>query len=96
MKILSTLISLNMLLFLPALAEFTHPGVAHSQESIDFVKTKIAAKEEPWFTAWQQLNTTSHASLKWKPEPRAIVERGPYNNPDIGSSEYSSQKMKLT
>jgi hypothetical protein len=34
-------------------AEFIHPGVAHSAESIAFVKAKIEAKEQPWAKAWQ-------------------------------------------
>lgn len=68
---------------------FTHPGIAHTKESIDFVKKKIAAKQQPWLKAWQDLCASKHASLNYKPQPRKLVERGPYNNPDIGSSEFS-------
>lgn len=71
-------------------AEFTHPGVIHSQEGIDHVKAKIEAGEEPWASEWKELNDSRYASLKWKPEPRPKVERGPYNHPDIGSSEFSN------
>lgn len=74
---------------LTAQAEFIHPGVAHSQASIDFVKEKIAANEEPWATAWQKLKDSRSADLSRAPEPHTQVERGPYNNPDIGSSEFS-------
>lgn len=73
-----------------ALAEFTHPGITHSQASIDFVKGKIAADEEPWATAWKKVKASRDADLTITPEPRAHVERGAYNNPDIGSSEFSS------
>jgi Alginate lyase len=71
-------------------AEFVHPGVAHSAESIAFVKTKIAANEQPWAKAWKELSEFRYAKLVWIAEPRANVERGPSNDPDIGSTEFSS------
>lgn len=71
-------------------ADFVHPGVAHSAESISFVKAKIAEGEQPWATAWKKLTSSRYASLTWKPEPFAKVERGPSNDPDIGSSEFSN------
>lgn len=72
-----------------ALADFIHPGITHSQASIDFVKAKIAAGEEPWTTAWKKVKESRRADLTKAPEPHAHVERGPYNNPDTGSSEFS-------
>lgn len=76
-----------------ASAEFTHPGVAHSQESIDFIKSRIAAGEQPWATAWQALKSSRYAALDWQPAPYPDVERGPSNDPDIGSSEFSNDAM---
>ena len=67
---------------------FVHPGIAHSQASIDFVKARIAAGQEPWASAWEELETSRSARLDWKPKPQALVERGAYNNPDIGASEF--------
>ena len=71
-------------------AEFIHPGVTHSQVSIDLVKAKISLGEEPWATAWKNVQASRYAKLDWQPRPRAHVERGPYNNPNIGSSEFSA------
>lgn len=86
--------SLRKLVFLlaalSAQAEFVHPGVLHSQEGVDFVKEKIAAKEEPWASAWSELKQSRYASLRWRAVPSPHVERGPYNDPNIGSSEFSS------
>lgn len=73
----------------PAAGEFSHPGIAHSHRSIEFVKTKVAAGEQPWLSAWEGLKNSRHASLDWQPKPFSRVERGPYNDPDIGSSEFS-------
>lgn len=71
-------------------ATFIHPGVTHTQASIDFVKGKIASGEEPWTSAWKGLQASRHASLDWRPQARAHVERGASNDPDIGSSEFSN------
>ena len=70
-------------------ADFVHPGVAHDQEAIEFVKARIEAEEEPWSTAWSALKASRSASLEWRAQPFANVERGPYNKPDVGSSEFS-------
>ncbi|QEG24874.1 alginate lyase family protein [Mariniblastus fucicola] len=73
-----------------ASGQFVHPGVAHSSESIAFVKEQVAAGKAPWLGAWKRLSSSGHASLDWKPTPFAVVKRGPYNNPDVGSSEFSA------
>lgn len=76
--------------FHAAHAEFKHPGVAHSRASIDFVKAKIASGEEPWVSAWRGVQSSRYADLGWNPKPHAHVERGASNNPDIGSSDFTS------
>ena len=72
-----------------AMGQFVHPGVVHSSESIAFVKKQVAAGEQPWTGAWERFRKSRYASLDWKAEPFRQVERGPYNDPDIGSSEFS-------
>ena len=72
-----------------ALGQFVHPGVAHSRQSIAFVKEKVAAGEQPWASAWKRLRESNWASLDWTPNAVSVVERGPYNHPDIGSSDFS-------
>lgn len=72
-----------------AWAEFVHPGIGLDRERIAFIRQRIESGAQPWTTAWQCLGSASHASLDWQPTPFAHVERGAYNNPDIGSSEFS-------
>ena len=69
--------------------DFVHPGIAHTRESIDFVQARIAAGEEPWASAWKGVRASRSADPDWRPQPHAHVERGPYNNPNIGSSEFT-------
>ena len=71
-------------------ASFTHPGVTHTQASIDFVKSKIVPGAEPWASAWKGVRSSRYADLEWEAQPRAHVERGPYNKPNIGSSEFTA------
>lgn len=69
-------------------AEFVHPGIAHTQASLDFVKGKLAANQQPWVDAFAELKESRYARLDRKPSPSAHVERGPYGNPNIGASEF--------
>lgn len=73
--------------------EFVHPGIAHTKESIEFVKTKIAAGEQPWANQWEKMNASSYAKLSWHPKAYSTVERGPYNDPDIGSTEFREDSV---
>ena len=74
-------------------ADFSHPGIVHDGESLEFVKAQIEANEQPWLGNWERLKDTDHADLDWRPAPHALVERGPYNNPNIGSSEFSDDGL---
>ena len=69
--------------------KFVHPGISHSQKSIDFIKARIIAGEEPWATAWKGVQLSRYADPDWHSQAHAHVERGPYNNPNIGSSEFT-------
>ena len=46
--------------FAQAPATFVHPGAFSSKEELDFVKAKIAAHEEPWYGAYNQLVATGY------------------------------------
>ena len=65
-------------------AAFAHPGVGVSIAQLDFVRSKVQAGAEPWTTAFNQAKNSSYASLSRTPTPRAIVECGPYSNPNYG------------
>jgi alpha-glucosidase len=63
-----------------------HPGLLHSREEISLVKSKIAAGESPWAAAWKKLREHKLSSLDRKPNPRAAIVRGAYNNPNLGAN----------
>ncbi len=75
--------------FLSKAKPFVHPGMLHSETEITFIKKKIASGEEPWKSAWDQLQSAEGASLTYTPKPTANVVRGARNRTDIGSSDLS-------
>ncbi|HLZ59913.1 MAG TPA: alginate lyase family protein [Ktedonosporobacter sp.] len=68
-------------------AAFSHPGVLDSKTQLDFVKQQVQQGAEPWTTAFNQAKSSRYASLSWTPKPRAVVECGPYSNPDFGCAD---------
>jgi hypothetical protein len=68
-------------------AAFVHPGVLDSRAQLDFVKSKVAAKAQPWQNAYNQMIGSRYASLSRTPKPRATVECGPYSNPNNGCTD---------
>ena len=47
----------------------------------------------PWVDAWSRFEQSKYVELSYSPEPHADVQRGPSNNPDVGSSEFSSDAV---
>jgi hypothetical protein len=88
---LTTLVPLALGLFSApaqaAPATFTHPGVLVSRPQLDFVRAKVQAGAQPWKQAYDAMMSSSYASLSRSPKPRAVVECGPYSNPNIGCTD---------
>jgi hypothetical protein len=70
-----------------AQAAFAHPGVLLSRAQLDFVKARVAAREQPWLNAYNQMIGSRYASLSRVPRPRATVECGSYSNPNNGCTD---------
>jgi len=47
-----------------ATTSFVHPGILNNQAEYDLIKTKVAAKVNPWYTAYQQLQN----ALSYSPQ----------------------------
>jgi hypothetical protein len=82
------LLSCLLLLPRPASAgEFRHPGILDSAQSLDFVKAKVAAGEQPWKQALQKMAALPEASLDYKPAPHEEVNCGSGSRPDYGCTD---------
>lgn len=55
----------------PAARAFVHPGVNYIEADLVFMRTKLQAKAEPWFGAWEK-NKPDAEEDAWK--PHAVAE----------------------
>ncbi|MEZ0217312.1 MAG: alginate lyase family protein [Rariglobus sp.] len=59
---------------LPATHVFTHPGILHSQADLDFVRARLAVKEEPWTSALAAMRTSEFTQLGYKPKIIPVID----------------------
>jgi hypothetical protein len=66
---------------------FRHPGLLSSDAELAFVRDRIQAGAQPWKAAFDKLAASGQAQLERAPEPRPVVDCGPYSRPDHGCTE---------
>ncbi|MER6379603.1 alginate lyase family protein [Streptomyces sp. NPDC001250] len=66
---------------------FVHPGVTVSRAQLDFARAEVLAGAQPWEGAYDQMTASPYASLSRTPKPRAVVECGPYSDPNYGCTD---------
>ncbi|MEV5878264.1 alginate lyase family protein [Streptomyces sp. NPDC052101] len=66
---------------------FVHPGVTVSRAQLDFARAQVLAGAQPWKSAYDQMTASPYASLSRTAKPRAVVECGPYSNPNHGCTD---------
>ncbi len=92
-RLLSAVLALLITAAVPALpasaapTTFTHPGVLVSRAQLDFVRGRVNANAQPWRDAYNQMTGSRYASLIRTPRPRAVVECGPFSNPNLGCTD---------
>ncbi|KAL8948842.1 MAG: hypothetical protein Q9222_005001 [Ikaeria aurantiellina] len=69
-------------------ATFTHPGVLVNKAQLDFVKSKVAARAQPWYDAYNAMLADPLASSTRSPSPFPTVACGSSSmNPNVGCHE---------
>jgi hypothetical protein len=56
--------------------KFVHPGALHTFKDIKRIKAHVAAKDEPWYTAYRHLSTRPLARTTWISNPQTVLVRG--------------------
>jgi len=72
---------------------FKHPGVLVSQAQLNYVKSQVASKAEPFYTAYQKAIQSSYGSSAYTPKgppSDGVIDCGSYSNPDYGCSDDDS------
>jgi len=69
-----------------------HPGFVVSKSQLDFVKTQVVAKAEPWSSALSKMlqdedKYGKYVSTTRSSKAQATVKCGPTTNPDIGCTD---------
>lgn len=68
-------------------SHFNHPGVLLGRTELDFIRSKVKARQEPWNTAFKTLLSSKFASLNRHASPRANVNCGFYDRPSYGCAD---------
>ncbi len=80
-------------LLLPAAAQqkpFVHPGILQTRQDLEFMKSKVAAGEQPWKQAWENLLAQPDSSLDFQPKPAAHILRGAFGRVASGDRDLSA------
>jgi hypothetical protein len=69
MRLILTFVLLPILSLSAAAQAFVHPGGLHTKDDLDRMKSKVAAKADPWFTAWNKFVDDPKAQAGYKARP---------------------------
>ena len=69
-------------------AQFSHPGMLHNSADLELVRQKVNNGEEPWKSAYADLQNSDMASLNWVAKPVDNVVVGYYSLPNIGGTAF--------
>ncbi|KAG8168160.1 hypothetical protein KVR01_003849 [Diaporthe batatas] len=58
---------------------FAHPGALHTSDDFKRVQQHVRDKEQPWYRAWQHLESTKLAQTTWVPTPQEVIVRGAHD-----------------
>ncbi|MEU6001635.1 alginate lyase family protein [Streptomyces sp. NPDC047197] len=71
----------------PAELAFEHPGVLVSKAQLDRVRAHVAAREQPWLTAFEQMRDSKYGAGDYTAKPYAVVACPPGTRPGQGCVE---------
>ncbi|HKE26924.1 MAG TPA: alginate lyase family protein [Bryobacteraceae bacterium] len=69
---------------------FVHPGILQTRQDLGFMRSKVAAGEQPWKQAWDNLLAEPYSSLRFQATPSAHIERGAYGSNSSGAAELAA------
>jgi Alginate lyase len=69
---------------------FQHPGILASKAQLDYMKSMVRARQEPFYSAFVKARNSRLGSLKYEPHgPPAdgYIKCGPFSDPNIGCKD---------
>ena len=70
---------------------FVHPGLAQSQEDLDFMREKVLKGEEPWKTAFANLEEKT--SLDFVPKAVSFIYEGVGRSNSVGGRDFARSSI---
>lgn len=67
-----------------------HPGIMHSREELNAIKTHVNNGDEPWSSAYKAMVAWKGSSLDWKPSAFEHVHRDSYGANRVGDPQISN------
>ena len=77
----------------PADRPFVHPGILQTRPDLEFMKAKVAAGEQPWKQAWQNLRDQPYSSLDFQPKAVTHIMRGAFGRVASGDRDLSASAL---
>ncbi|MCX3062720.1 alginate lyase family protein [Streptomyces beihaiensis] len=71
----------------PSGAAFAHPGVLVDKAQLTAVRRHVERKEEPWWSAYEEMRASKYASLAYRAKPYKVVVCPPDTRPGKGCVE---------
>ncbi|KAF3356925.1 Histone deacetylase clr3 [Verticillium dahliae VDG1] len=63
------------------LGQFKHPGLWHSHDDLELMRTKVSEKQEPWISGFNALQADSYSSVDYRMQgPKEVLSRGRPSN----------------
>lgn len=70
--------------------KFEHPGIYYTLDDLETMKAHKNDADTPWGKGYAEMKASKGASLDYKPSAVETINVGPYNNPNIGGTQYTN------
>ena len=74
----------------PADFKFEHPGIYYTLDDLEAMKAHKNDADTAWGKGYAEMKASKGASLDYQPSPVETINVGPYNNPNIGGTQYTN------
>jgi alpha-galactosidase len=61
--------------------DFVHPGIWHTHEDLERIRTNVLSKQEPWASAYEKFSADEYSQASYQMQgPYAVLSRGKISN----------------
>ncbi|KAH2822130.1 hypothetical protein KXW76_007877, partial [Aspergillus fumigatus] len=61
--------------------DFVHPGIWHTHEDLERIRTNVISKKDPWASAYEKFSADEYSQANYQMQgPHAVISRGKISN----------------